>query len=719
MLVVKKNNQVEEFDKGKIIKAICLASGRSVEKLNYSEIVKISDCVEQEVSKLFTFSVPIAFLHECVISEIKRESEEVANEYAKYRDYKKRFNKTFLKIAEGTHSILHEGDNENANKDSNLISTQKELISGVVSKQMVLDNEITEEWAEAHRKGFIQIHDLTDYLFNSINCCLFDIGAVLKDGFEANGIKKREPNSIRSAISIASDVLLSASSQQFGGFTYPQIDTMLAPYVERSRVKYRAKYRELFKGQSEADIDRAVESSIWEDLVQGFEAEEDRRNTTNNSNGQTSFTTFSFGLDTSEDGRLISKAILEVRERGLGEHKVTAIFPKLVFLCRKEINGLESSPNYDLYEMAIRVSLKRAYPDYLSLDIGYLAEMYEKYGAVVSPMGCRAFLSPWFKRGGMYPADEMDEPVFIGRANCGAVSLNLPRIAIESAKGCVRGSIEHFAKFRELVDYYVDMGIQLHLYKFAKLRKQKASSNPLFFTQGGCHIKLHPQDTIEEAIKTFTWSIGYIGLEEVNQYMMFTGLAQDSDFAVDLLERISSKLEKAKKEHELMFALYSTPAESMCYRFLKLDREEYGVIEGVTDKEYYTNSYHIPVREKISALDKQDKEARMFHIAKGGRIVYNEFPITKNFHAIKQCIDYAMSLGLYYGVNIQMDFCYDCGQADEFKEMKCNKCGSTNILRINRVCGYLSFADRQNFGKENEVKERVDHFDFEVKEDEI
>lgn len=313
---------------------------------------------------------------------------------------------------------------------------------------------------------------------------------------------------------------------------------------------------------------------------------------------------------------------------------------------------------------------------------------------------CRAFLSPYF--------NEKGEIVFIGRANCGAVSINLPRLALES-----EGDINVF--FEKLGEYF-DLAIKKHLYKFNKLRGVKASSNPLFFCEGGCHIQLNPNDTIEEAIKTFTWSIGYIGLDEVTRYFMSKGIHQDNRLGIMILDYLQERIDKAKEETGLMLALYSTPSESLCYRFLLADKEKFGIVKGITDKEYYTNSFHVWVKEPVGALDKQDIEKPMFDIAKGGRIVYNEFPHTHNRKAIEQCINYAMKQGLYYGINLQLDTCLDCSHSGEFINGVCTECGSDHIISINRVCGYLGYSvvnkdTRFNKGKLAEKNDRVDHFD--------
>lgn len=414
---------------------------------------------------------------------------------------------------------------------------------------------------------------------------------------------------------------------------------------------------------------------------------------------QVPFVTISCGLDTSKWGRLISLIILRVRKEGLGRDKLTAIFPKISFLHRNEINGLKDSPNYDIYLEAIECSRKRLYPDYLSLnnpEMNNLAKIYERSGKVVTGMGCRAYLSDYI--------DENGNEIYTGRANIGAVSLNLPKIAIES-----NGDI---SKFYKLIDEYSDMVFDIHLDYYEKLAKTKGSTNPLFFVGGGAWKNVGHDETVESVIEAFTASLGYIGLEEVCHYFFKEGLRHHQDFALKIVRHLRSNVDKAKEKYGKLFALYSTPGESLIYRFNNLNREQYGIIENVTSRDYQSNSFHIHVSEDVSVPEKISLESPFHSIATGGRISYCEFPYGVDSNVLKQSIDFAMQQGLYYGVNVISATCNDCGHQGDFED--CPKCKSENVTSVSRCCGYLSFGkikgdSRYNLGKQAEIRERIKH----------
>ncbi len=690
--VIKKDSTTELFNGNKIIKAIektALRCNVELDDIQKNKIVKF-------VMKRILKNVPSGGITHIYVSELHEEVElalcefnpALAKEYNSFRGYKKQMKEHFEEMLRDTEQLLHAGDTENANRDSYLIDAQKVMSGEIFSVRNMLDYELPRDASQAHKDGDIYIHDLRDRLYNSINCCLFDMGKVLKGGFTYKGVSYKEPNSIRTACSMLEDVMNSARLQQYGGFTVPEIDTILAPYVKKTWVNYY----EMVSG-SDIDADEFANEMTWKDLVQGMESIEHSLHMVNNT-----FITFTFGLDTSKFGQMVSEAILQVRRAGLGTTGVPAVFPKLVFLYTDKLHG-EGMENEHIFSEAIQTSSKCMYPDYLSLDNGYLGEVYNRTGKAISPMGCRAFLSEY--------KNEEGESVFIGRGNCGAVTLNLPRFALKAEGDLI--------KFFKLIDENFHKAMKVHLFTYNRMKKVKAKTNPLFFVHGGCHVQLDYEDTIEKAIDTFTWSIGYIGLDETVKALTGVQLHENHGLGVHILEHIDGLIQKAKEETGLRLAMYSTPAESLCYKFLEHDKEEFGVIEGVTDKAYYTNSFHMDVNTKLDVDQKMRLELPMFNIATGGRIVYNEYPHTKNKKAIMDCVRYAMSLGLYYGINLQLDTCLGCGHQDEI-EGACPKCGSTNILSINRICGYLGYTSTDtgenmvNRGKYDEISKRVDHF---------
>lgn len=311
---------------------------------------------------------------------------------------------------------------------------------------------------------------------------------------------------------------------------------------------------------------------------------------------------------------------------------------------------------------------------------------------------CRAYLSPFF--------DEEGKEIYNGRFNIGAITLNLVKMAIES-----KGDIKEFMNF---IDIYMNMAAKLHEYTYRRMAQKKASSNPLFFCEGGCWTKLSYNDTIEEALKAATASFGYIGMEEAIYCLTGKHLDEKIDLAKEILQRMNDNVEKYKVKYNRLFALYATPSEGLCDKALKKDLKKYGIIEGVTDKPWYTNSFHINVNRKVTAFEKMEKEAELFHMSKGGRIVYTEWYQTKNLKAMEQIVDKAMELGLYFGINIEASTCKDCGRTD-FEGQVCPECGSTHVITIARVCGYLGISDedgdsRFNEGKKAEKDNRVKHY---------
>ena len=493
---------------------------------------------------------------------------------------------------------------------------------------------------------------VNDYVVH--NCCLLDVADIYKGGYHLNGEFIKEPKTIEVALDQLIDIILISSSQQYGGLTIPEIDNLLEPYAKKSFDILMNKYN----GDREKSLNK-----LYEIMFRCFKRIQFKIKCVINAGGQTSFVTWTFGTNTSELGQLISKTILDVRKQYM------AVFPKLIYLYSSDISG-EGKPNYELYKQSIRCSMTQLYPDYCSAEKGYLKEVYDRCGTIISAMGCRAYLSPWW--------DEEGVERYIGRANLGAVSLALPRYAIMS-----QGNKE---KFFEILDKYYDYAMEVHNLTYEKMRKVKAKTNPLMFCEGGGIYKLDPEDTIEKALDYMTYSIGYIGLTEVCYFMTGKHLHEDNSFAIEILEHLNKRIDKTKKETGKLIALYATPSEGYCDKLLRADREKFGVIPYLTDKKWYHNSFHVGSNFDINAIDKQLAESPLFHLSNGGHIVYNEYSMVDNFEAFKQVIDFAMKEGLYYGVNVENNTCNDCGHVGDFKDL-CPRCNSSNTTTITRCCG--------------------------------
>ena len=402
---------------------------------------------------------------------------------------------------------------------------------------------------------------------------------------------------------------------------------------------------------------------------------------------------------------MAAKIMLDVRRGGQGKKwcKKPVLFPKIVFLYDGNLHGPGGALE-DVFEAGIDCSQKSMYPDWLSLTgEGYVADMYKRYGKVVSPMGCRAFLSPWYERGGMTPADDTDVPVFVGRFNIGAVSLHLPMIYARAQK--------ESRDFYEVLDYYLNLIRKLHIRTYEYLGEMRASTNPLAYCEGGFyggHLGIH--DKIKPLLKSATASFGITALNELQELHNRKSLVEDGRFALEVMEHINQKVAEFKEEDGHLYALYGTPAESLCGLQVEQFRKKYGIIEHVSDREYVSNSFHCHVSEEITPIEKQDLEGRFWNLMNGGKIQYVKYPIDYNREAVKTLVRRAMDKGFYEGVNLSLAYCDDCGH-QELEMDVCPKCGSKNLTKIDRMNGYLSYSrvkgdTRLNAAKMAEIRDR-------------
>ena len=684
IMIVKRNGNLEEFDSEKIKKAICTSAERVMVDLTDAAQNEVVDIV-RKLLETQTTNPTVEQLHSCCEAALERVNPLVAKSYREYRDYKREIIHILDKVYKDAQVITYIGDKDCANMDSALVTTQRCLIYNSLNKELYKKFFLTSAEIEACKDGYIYIHDMGARR-DTMNCCLFDMAHVLKDGFEMSNIWYTEPKGLQTAFNVMGDVIINTTAMQYGGFTVPEVDTVLKKYAKLTYDKYYEEYLEI-KGKefiNEA-CDYAWKKTIRE-CEQGYQGVEYKLNTVSSSRGDYPFVTFSFGVDTDKFAVMIAQTILNVHKEGQGKKgfKKPTLFPKLVFLYDKNLHG-KGKELRDSFLCAIECSKKTMYPDYLSLTgEGYVPEMYKKYGRIISPMGCRAFLSPWYERGGMDPADADDKPVFIGRFNIGAISLHLPMILARAR--------EEQKDFYEVLDYYLQMIRKIHIRTYRYLAKRKASTNPLAYCQGGFYGgNLNPEDSIESVMKSCTASFGITALNELQVLYNGKSIVEDGEFALEVLKYINDKTLEYKYEDNILYAIYGTPAESLCGLQVKQFRKKYGIIEGVSSREYVSNSFHCGVWEDISGIEKQDLENRFWELCKGGRIQYVRYNLSYNTKAMLTYIERAMEKGFYEGVNLSLAYCNNCGH-EELEMDTCPKCGSSDLTKIDRMNGYLSYS---------------------------
>ncbi len=701
--IIKKDGSKEPFQVQKVVDAVGKSAYRVMVELTEEEKGKICELVIGKVEEEQMRGVPIEVMHHVVEYALEKINPLVAKSYRDYRNYKQDFVKMLDEVYKKSQSIMYIGDKENANTDSALVSTRRSLIFNQLNREMYQKFFLTREERQAAHDGYIYIHDMAARR-DTMNCCLFNIGEVLKGGFEMGNVWYNEPKTLDTAFDVMGDIVLSAASQQYGGFTVPEVDKLLVPYAEKSYDRNLKKYCAL--GLKEDTAEEQAWKDLCKEMEQGFQGWEYKFNTVASSRGDYPFITVTAGLGKDRFARLATKTLLTVRKGGQGKkgHKKPVLFPKIVFLYDKNLHG-PGCELEELFEAGIACSAKTMYPDWLSLTgEGYVAEMYKKYGRVISPMGCRAFLSPWYERGGTEPADKEDKPVFVGRFNIGVVSLHLPMILAKAR--------QESRDFYEVLDYYLELIRRLHLRTYAYLGEMKASNNPLGYCEGGFyggHLGFH--DKIKPLLASATASFGITALNELQMLYNGKSLVEDGAFALLVMQYINDKVGQFKKEDKRLYAIYGTPAENLCGLQVEQFRAKYGIIEGVSDREYVSNSFHCHVTEQITPIRKQDLEKRFWDYFNGGKIQYVKYPVDYNIEAIRTLVRRAMEMGFYEGVNLSLAYCDDCGH-QELEMDVCPKCGSRNLTKIDRMNGYLAYSrvhgdTRLCDAKMAEIEERV------------
>ncbi|MCZ0892100.1 anaerobic ribonucleoside-triphosphate reductase [Ligilactobacillus saerimneri] len=568
---------------------------------------------------------------------------------------------------------------ENANKDSNVFNTQRDLTAGTVGKTLGL-KMMPEHVAKAHLRGDIHWHDL-DYTPWSpmTNCCLIDFKEMLTNGFKIGNAEVESPKSIQTATAQMAQIIANVASSQYGGCSADRIDEVLEPFALRNYEKHLRESTEFIDDpdKQERFAKKRTKKDIY-DAMQGLEYE---INTLFSSQGQTPFTTLGFGLGTSWIAREIQKSILRIRIAGLGREKRTAIFPKLVFTIKRGLNLQPGDPNYDIKQLAVECATKRMYPDVLMYDT-----IKKITGSFKAPMGCRSFLQGW--------KDEQGREVNSGRMNLGVVTVNLPRIALES---------DHkMEQFWEIFEERMELAEDALVYKVQRVLDAQPENAPILYQYGAFGQRLKPGESVKKLFENerATVSLGYIGLYEVGTYFFGPTWEKNKeahDFTLEIVKRLAAKCKQWSQEYGYHFSVYSTPSESLTDRFCRLDTAKFGKIKDITAKEYYTNSFHYDVRKHPTPFEKLDFEKDYPYYAAGGFIHYCEYPnLKQNPKALEAVWDWAYDKVGYLGTNTPIDQCFKCGFKGEFKAtakgFECPECGNHDPKTcdcVKRTCGYL------------------------------
>lgn len=707
MKIIKRDGREVDYDRSKIVLAISKANAEvpQEEKITEEKIQEIADYFESRNRQRML----VEDIQDVIEQKLMAEGKFVlAKTYIIYRYSRELIRKanttddSILSLIKNSNKDVME---ENSNKNAIVASTQRDLIAGEVSKDLTRRLLLPEKISAAHDAGAIHFHDADYFIQPIFNCCLINIGDMLDNGTVMNGKLIESPKSFQVACTVMTQIISAVASSQYGG---QSVDVRhLGKYLRKSYNKYRESVSEEFGNSLDEDtIERFVQIRLMDELKSGVQTIQYQINTLMTTNGQSPFVTLFLNLDPEDEyiaeNALIIEEILRQRLQGIKNEKgiyVTPAFPKLIYVL-DEHNCLKGGAYDEITRLAVRCSAKRLYPDYISAK--KMRENYE--GNVFSCMGCRSFLTAW--------KDENDEYKFEGRFNQGVVSLNLPQIGI-----LARGNED---VFWDILEERLELCFEALMCRHEALEGTISDVSPIHW-QYGAIARLEKGETIDRLLHNgySTISLGYIGLYEVTKLMKGVSHTQagGTEFALKLMNRLRAAADEWKKETGVAFGLYGTPAESLCYRFARIDLERFGVIADVTDKGYYTNSYHVDVRETIDAFSKFTFESQFQKISSGGAISYVEIPnMRHNLEALEEVVKFIYDNIQYAEFNTKSDYCHVCGFDGEIMvndeyEWECPQCGNKDHARMNvtrRTCGYLG-ENFWNVGKTKEIKSRVLH----------
>lgn len=707
MQVIKRDGRAVTYDRSKIVTAIQKANAEvpAAEKVSEETIDSIIEYIESKNRTRMLVEDIQDIIEQKLMADGKFVLAKTYIIYRYSRELVRKANTTdesILSLIKNSNKDVME---ENSNKNATVASTQRDLIAGEVSKDLTKRILLPEKISKAHEEGVLHFHDSDYFLQPIFNCCLINIGDMLDNGTVMNGKLIESPKSFQVACTVMTQIISSVASSQYGG---QSVDVRhLGKYLRKSYNKYKQRFEEQFGDRLSADIiEDMVKERVNDELRSGVQTIQYQINTLMTTNGQSPFVTLFLYLDEKdeyiEENAQIIEEILRQRIEGIKNEKgvyVTPAFPKLIYVL-DECNCLKGGKYDYITEMAVRCSAKRMYPDYISAKM--MRENYE--GNVFSPMGCRSFLSPWKDENGNYK--------FEGRFNQGVVSLNLPQIGILAKK--------NEETFWKLLDERLELCYEALMCRHNALVGVTSDVSPIHW-QYGAIARLKKGEKIDKLLYNgySTISLGYIGLYEVTKLMKGVSHTDPEglDFALRVMNHLREATDRWKEQTGIGFGLYGTPAESLCYRFARIDKERFGTIEDVTDKGYYTNSYHVDVREKIDAFSKFQFESQFQKISSGGAISYVEIPnMRNNLEALSEVVRYIYDNIQYAEFNTKSDYCHVCGWDGEIlinddNEWECPQCHNKDHSKMNvtrRTCGYLG-ENFWNVGKTKEIKARVLH----------
>lgn len=725
--VIKRDGRKVDFSINRIINAITKAMEQTEKGIDK----QIADKIATDIKNINKGSMKVEEIQDIIEEQLlNSDRKDVAKEYIRYRkertlkrEEQSELFKKVIGLIEGTDKGITD---ENANKDAKIIPVKRDLLAGIIARYYGLNHMLPKRVKNAHINGDGHFHDL-DYspLLSSFNCMLVDIGYMFKHGFHIGNTEIETPKSFMTACTVTTQIIAHVASSIYGGTTVNEIDKVLSPYVKTSFKKhfmtglywinnetlnddFEDKYGEInhdnIKIQKKfPKVHKYATELTKKEVYDGCQTIEYQINSLYTSNGQTPFFTLGFGRGISWEETLIQENILKVRINGLGKAKKTAIFPKLVFAVEEGINKNPTDKNYNIKQLAIKCATLRMYPDILNVPM-----VIKNTGSFKNPMGCRSFLSPWY--------DENGTLIHDGRNNCGVYTINLPRLGIRS-----NHSIEYFYK---LLDEQLEIAYEALMYRLHRFDSVRAKEAPILYCEGAMGVKLNPEDNVSKLFKNgrASISLGYIGVHETILAIFGKHIYDDENLkseGIKLVKYLHDKCNEWKEKTGYGFSVYSTPAESLCYRFCEIDKKDFGILKGITDKDYYMNSFHLDVTKQVSSFDKIDFEAPYPPLANGGHICYTEFPsLVNNPQALEDVWDYSYDKTDYQGTNTPIDKCFECGFEGEFdatdKGFICPNCGNDNPQTSNvtrRVCGYLGNPNdrKPNKGKLEETQQRVKH----------